>query len=43
MFGRKLTRDEALAHPRLQEFWDCVDWLMLADPLLHENVYHFDE
>ena len=40
MFGRKLTRDEALSHPRLKEFWDCVDWLVINDPVLHDQIYH---
>jgi hypothetical protein len=41
MFGQKLEREEALSHPRLHEFWDLVDWLILNDETLHENVYHF--
>lgn len=40
LFGRKLERDEALAHPRLDDFWAVVDWLILNDPVLHENVFH---
>jgi hypothetical protein len=38
--GRKLERDEALAHPWLQSFWEVVDWLIVNDPTLHEHVYH---
>lgn len=43
MLGRKLDRDEALAHPGLPDFWAVVDWLVVNDPTLHENVYHMDE
>jgi hypothetical protein len=40
MFGAKLDREDALGHPRLREFWDLVDWLIVNDPTLHEHVYH---
>jgi hypothetical protein len=40
VFGTKLSRDEALAHPRQPEFWVVTDWLILNDPLLHERIYH---
>jgi hypothetical protein len=40
MFGQKLNRDEALAHPWLNSFWEVVDWLILNDPTLHEHVFH---
>lgn len=40
MFGTKLDSDSALAHPRIQDFWDCIDWLFLNDPILHEHMYH---
>jgi hypothetical protein len=40
LLGRKLTRDEALEHPRLGDFWASVDWLVLNDPVLHDHVYH---
>ena len=43
MFGTKLDRDGARAHPRLSDFWAVVDWLIINDPILHENVYHMDE
>jgi len=42
MFGRKLNRDGALAHPRLSRFWRVIDWLIVNDPTLHENIYHMD-
>ncbi len=40
MFGVKLDRDAALEHPRLDQFWEVSDWLVLNDRLLHDNVYH---
>lgn len=42
ILGEKLRREDALQHPKLGEFWDIVDWLILNDPLLHEKVYHMD-
>lgn len=33
--GRRLTRDEALAHPRLDEFWHVVDQVIEAIPHRH--------
>lgn len=38
-FGRKLTRDEALTHPRLPDFWEVVDHILTRDPLVREHVY----
>lgn len=43
LFGVKLDREAALAHPMLPEFWDVIDWLVVNDPTLHDNVYHMDE
>jgi hypothetical protein len=40
LFGTKLSRDEALRHPRQPDFWAVTDWLILNDSLLHENIYH---
>lgn len=37
LFGQKLERQDALGHPRLQDFWDCIDWLVVNDPLLCEH------
>lgn len=39
LFGAKLTRDEALAHPSLQEFWAIVDHVLMHDPDVHFHVY----
>ena len=38
-----LTREEALAHPRLQDVWDVLDWLAFADPMAHQVVFHGHE
>ena len=43
LFGTKLDREAALAHPMLSEFWEVIDWLVVNDPTLHENVYHMEE
>lgn len=40
MLGKKLTREDALTHPRIDEFWACIDWLTINDPILHEKVFH---
>jgi hypothetical protein len=32
LFGRKLSRDEGLSHPQVDEFWEVVDFLLLNDP-----------
>ena len=39
LFGRKLTRDEALAHPSLSNFWRVVDLALINDPDIHFHVY----
>jgi hypothetical protein len=38
--GEPLDRESALAHPSLPKFWEVVDWLSEADPLLHRDVFH---
>lgn len=40
MFGTKLDRPHALEHPLLPQFWAVVDWLVVNDQTLHDNVYH---
>lgn len=42
-WGTPLDRPAALEHPRLDDFWDVVDWLIVNDPTLHENVFHMPE
>ena len=39
LFGRKLTRDEALAHPSLSNFWRVVDFALINDADIHFHVY----
>lgn len=34
IWGTKLDRPAALAHPLLPEFWDMVDYLLLNDPVV---------
>jgi hypothetical protein len=38
-FGHKLSRDEALTHPRLPEFWRVVDFLLVDEPVINHHVY----
>lgn len=39
-WGTRLDRPTALEHPRLEDFWNVVDWLVENDPTLHEHVFH---
>lgn len=42
-FGHKLSRDEALANPRLSDFWQVVDFLLEHEPTINHHVYgHVD-
>lgn len=36
--GRRLSRDEALAHPWVAAFWQVVDLLATEDPTIKEHV-----
>lgn len=38
-FGSKLSRDEALAHPRLPDFWRVVDFLLEDEPAINHHVH----
>jgi hypothetical protein len=40
VFGRHLTREEALQSPRLEEVWKVFDWLVDSDPILQHNLMH---
>jgi hypothetical protein len=40
VWGHKLTRAEALAHPRLPEFWEVVDFLLTTERTIEHHVYH---
>lgn len=39
LFGQKLTRDQALAHPGLPEFWVLVDHVLVQDPVVRAHLY----
>jgi hypothetical protein len=39
LFGAKLTRDDALQHPRLPDFWAVVDFVLEADPTVRARIY----
>jgi hypothetical protein len=39
LFGRKLTREQARAHPRLPEFWAVVDHILVNDRVVRDHVY----
>ena len=39
ILGRMLTREEALAHPLVEDFWAVVDTVGEQDPAVHEEVY----
>lgn len=37
LYGHKLTRDEALAHPWLAAYWQTIDLILLEDPTVHAH------
>jgi hypothetical protein len=39
IWGTKLTRAQALEHPRVTEFCELVDFILIADPDVNEHVY----
>lgn len=39
LFGRKLSREDALSHPFLGDFWAVVDHILVNDPLVRDHVY----
>ena len=39
-WGQKLSRAEALGHPRLDEFWQAVDFVLVSEPTINHHVYH---
>lgn len=39
IFGRKLTREEGLAHERIADCWDVVDCVLSDDPTVNHHVY----
>jgi hypothetical protein len=43
LLGHRLSREEALAHPRLAEFWGIVDHVLAHDGEVHAHVYGHTE
>lgn len=39
VFGLKLSRDEALAHARVADFWRVVDFLLEHEPAVAHHIY----
>ena len=39
VFGAKLTRDDALRHPWLGDFWTVVDFVLAKDPTVRAHIY----
>ena len=39
VMGERLTRDRALSHPRIADFWAVVDLMLLSDPEVHAHLY----
>jgi hypothetical protein len=37
--GRVLSREAALGHPQLAEFWEVVDFVLMNDPTVHPHLY----
>ena len=37
--GMVLSREAGLAHPRLKEFWDVVDFVLANDPTVNVHLY----
>lgn len=37
--GRKLSREEALAHPRIADFWAVVDLVLVHEPSVNHHLY----
>ena len=39
LWGRKLSREEALAHPRIADFWRVVELVLEREPVVKAHVY----
>jgi hypothetical protein len=37
--GERLTRADALRHPKVDDFWTVIDFLAASDPTIKESVY----
>jgi hypothetical protein len=42
LFGQKLSREEGLAHPQVDEFWTLVDFLLVNDPDIAVHLGYAD-
>ncbi|MGG5257373.1 hypothetical protein [Phycicoccus avicenniae] len=40
LWGRRLRREEALAHDRLDDYWQVVDFLLEHEPTVRAHVHH---
>lgn len=40
IFGKRLTRDQALKHPKVTEFWEIIDYLIEYDIKVHDYLKH---
>ncbi len=38
--GKKLTRSEGLKHPRINEFWHVIDFMLENDLDIHDFLHH---
>lgn len=41
IYGKRLTREQALVSPRLHEFWSVVDVMFTSDPTIGEHRARF--
>jgi hypothetical protein len=39
--GKRLSRTEALKHPKITAFWDIIDFISLNDPTFHWYTEHY--
>jgi hypothetical protein len=39
VMGLRLTREQALEHPRVDDFWSTVDLVLLEDPDIRAHLY----
>lgn len=39
LWGSKLTRQEALTHQRIGDFWTVIDFVLTSDPHVRDHVY----
>ncbi|WP_344935603.1 hypothetical protein [Sphaerisporangium flaviroseum] len=38
-YGRKLTRDEALRHPWVSDYWETIDHILENDTTVKQHLY----